>query len=82
MVVDIHGCNNILFDPDITSNELVSEEEFHFCAGNLSRDAINNFIGTFSLLTERAAYISADVSIAIDVFGKRTINKFFNCDKL
>lgn len=44
MVVDIQGCNNILFDPEIASKDLLSNEEFHFCAGNLSKDAINNFV--------------------------------------
>ena len=45
MVVDIQGCKNILFDPEIASKELMLDEEFLFSTGNLSRDAINTFIG-------------------------------------
>ena len=44
MVVDIQGCDHFLFDPEIASKELRSNEEFFFCTGNLSISAINNFI--------------------------------------
>ena len=44
MVVDIQGCDYLLFDPEVASKELKSNEEFFFCTGNLSISAINNFI--------------------------------------
>ena len=44
MVVDIQGCDHLLFDPEVASKELKSNEEFFFCTGNLSISAINNFI--------------------------------------
>ena len=43
MVVDIQGCDYFLFDPEIASREIKSNEEFLFCTGNLSSAAINNF---------------------------------------
>ena len=43
MVVDIQGCDYFLFDPEIASRELKSNEEFLFCTGNLSSTAINSF---------------------------------------
>jgi hypothetical protein len=46
MVLDIQGCNNILFDPEIASQEIKEEEEYLFCTGNLSAGAINIFIST------------------------------------
>jgi hypothetical protein len=46
MVLDIQGCNNILFDPEIASKEIKEEEEYLFCTGNLSAGAINIFIST------------------------------------
>lgn len=43
MVVDIQGCDYFLFDPEIASRELKSNEEFLFCTGNWSSTVINNF---------------------------------------
>ena len=43
MVVDIQGCDYLLFDPEIASRELKSNEELLFCTGNLSSTAINDF---------------------------------------
>ena len=43
MAADIQGCDYFLFDPEVASKELKSNE-FFFCTGNLSISAINNFI--------------------------------------
>ena len=43
MVVDTQGCDYFLFDPEIASRKLKSNEEFLFCTGNLLSTAINNF---------------------------------------
>ena len=43
MVLDIQGCNNHLFDPEIATMEIISDGEYLFCTGNLSSNAINNF---------------------------------------
>lgn len=44
MVVDVQGCGHCLFDPEIASKELMANDELLFCTGNLSKDAINNFV--------------------------------------
>lgn len=44
MVMDIQGCGEKLYDPEIASSDLIQEGEVLFCAGNLSRKAIDNFI--------------------------------------
>lgn len=44
MIVDIQGCDYLLFDPEIASKELKSSDEFLFCTGNLSTTAIQKFI--------------------------------------
>ena len=43
MIVDIQGCEYFLFDPEIASKELKSDDEFLFCTGNLAYSAIHNF---------------------------------------
>ena len=43
MVLDIPGCNNYLFDPEIATMEVISDGEYLFCTGNLSSNAINTF---------------------------------------
>ena len=43
MVVDIQGVGNLLFDPEIASREISTNEEYLFCTGNLSNNAITNF---------------------------------------
>ena len=47
MVLDIQGCGCSLFDPEIASKQVMSEDDssYLFCTGNLSITAINNFIG-------------------------------------
>ena len=44
MVLDIQGISHKVYDPDIASSELVDNEEFLFCTGNLSQTAIDGFI--------------------------------------
>ncbi|CAB3977778.1 transient receptor potential cation channel subfamily M member 6-like [Paramuricea clavata] len=45
MVLDLQGSSHMLFDPEVASKKLVGEEnEFMFCAGNLSADAIKTFV--------------------------------------
>ena len=44
MLVDIQGCGVKLYDPEIASSELVEDGELLFCAGNLSKTIIDNFI--------------------------------------
>lgn len=45
MVLDLQGSSHMLFDPEVASEKLVGEEnEFMFCAGNLSADAIKTFV--------------------------------------
>ena len=46
MVLDIQGCGCILFDPEIASQQVMSENDssYLFCTGNLSIVAINSFI--------------------------------------
>ena len=44
MLVDIQGYGVKLYDPEIASSELVEDGELLFCAGNLSKTAIDNFI--------------------------------------
>ena len=43
MVVDIQGCGYKLLDPEIATTTLQENDEYLFCAGNLSILAINNF---------------------------------------
>jgi hypothetical protein len=45
--VYIQGCGCTLFNPEIASKQIVSEDDsaYLFCTGNLSITAINNFIG-------------------------------------
>eukprot|EP00112_Aurelia_sp_Birch-Aquarium-sp1_P008487 Seg1936.5 transcript_id=Seg1936.5/GoldUCD/mRNA.D3Y31 product="Eukaryotic elongation factor 2 kinase" protein_id=Seg1936.5/GoldUCD/D3Y31 len=43
MVVDIQGCGYELLDPEIATTTLKENDEYLFCAGNLSTLAINNF---------------------------------------
>ena len=47
MVLDIQGCGCSLFDPEIASKQVMSEDNssYLFCTGNLSVTAINHFIG-------------------------------------
>ena len=46
MVPDIQGCGCSLFDLEIASKVIMSDDEVYlFCTGNLSINAINNFIG-------------------------------------
>ena len=44
MVVDVQGVGCDLFDPEIASSLLVDNDEVMFAAGNLSQQAIDNFI--------------------------------------
>jgi hypothetical protein len=46
MVLDIQGCEYDLFDPEIASKQVMSEDDssYLFCTGNLSITAINGFI--------------------------------------
>ena len=44
MLLDIQGAGDSLCDPEIASSELLSEEdEYQFCTGNLSVEAISKF---------------------------------------
>lgn len=43
MVLDIQGCNYILFDPEVASKKIQEGEEYLFCTGNLSAGAISMF---------------------------------------
>lgn len=40
MVLDIQGTGHKLYDPEIASSELLENDEFLFCTGNLSQTAI------------------------------------------
>ena len=46
MVLDIQGSGNHLYDPEIATTELFdsNDEQLTFCAGNLSIEAISNFL--------------------------------------
>ena len=44
MILDIQGCGCHLFDPEICSKDILSEDKILFCTGNLSTMAMNNFI--------------------------------------
>lgn len=44
MLLDVQGCGCTLFDPEICSKEILSEDKILFCTGNLSTTAINNFV--------------------------------------
>lgn len=46
MVLDIQECGCTLFDPEIASQQVMSENDssYLFCTGNLSIVAINSFI--------------------------------------
>ena len=46
MVLDIQGSGNHLYDPEIVTAELFdsNDEQLNFCAGNLSTEAISNFL--------------------------------------
>ena len=44
MLLDIQGCGLKLYDPEIASSELVEDGEVLFCAWNLSKTAIDNFV--------------------------------------
>ena len=46
MVLDIKGSSANLYDPKIASFELQNEGEVLFCAGNLSKLAIEGFIAS------------------------------------
>ena len=43
MALDIQGCNYILCDPEVASEESRKDGEFLFCTGNLSTEAIKQF---------------------------------------
>ncbi len=43
MVVDIQGCGFELLDPEIATTTLQENDEYLFCASNLSTLYINNF---------------------------------------
>lgn len=52
MLLDIQGAGDYLCDPEIASSELLSEEdEYQFCIGNLSVEAINKVCLTHSCNT-------------------------------
>ena len=46
MVVDIQSSGDHLYDPEIATTELFdfNDEQLNFCAGNLSTEAISNFL--------------------------------------
>ncbi|MCG8406893.1 MAG: hypothetical protein MI923_16975, partial [Phycisphaerales bacterium] len=45
MVVDIQGCGVRLFDPEVASSQVESDNEGKlFCAGNLNSHAIDKFV--------------------------------------
>ena len=44
MLVDIQGSGANLYDPEVASLELQDDGEILFCAGNLSKMAIDTFI--------------------------------------
>ena len=44
MLVDVQGVGNHLFDPEIASAQLLHNQKVMFTTGNLSREAIDNFI--------------------------------------
>ena len=45
MLLDVQGCNNILFDPEIASKSLFADnQELLFCTGNLTETAMTSFI--------------------------------------
>ena len=45
MLLDIQGCEYSLIDPESASKEL-TPTDFLFCTGNLSANAISNFVTT------------------------------------
>ena len=45
MVLDLQGSGHLLYDPEIASTNLHGEKnEYMFCAGNLSENAIETFL--------------------------------------
>ena len=46
MVVDVQGVETNLFDPEIASTMLTDKNEVMFTAGNLSQEAIDQFIAS------------------------------------
>lgn len=44
MVLDLQGSGHLLYDPEIASTKLLEENEYMFCAGNLSENAIETFL--------------------------------------
>lgn len=46
MFLDIQSTGHKLNDPEIASTELLENDEFPFCTGNLSQTAIDTFIGS------------------------------------
>ena len=44
--MDVQGVGCNLFDPEIASASLIVNDELMFAAGNLSQQAINNFIAS------------------------------------
>ena len=46
IVLDIQGSDNHLYDPEIAATELFDSngEQLNFCAGNLTTEAISNFL--------------------------------------
>ena len=45
MLVDIQGSSANLYNPEVASLELADDGEILFCASNLSKIAIDTFIG-------------------------------------
>lgn len=45
MVLDLQGNGHLFYDPEIASTQLLGEDnEFMFCAENLSENAIKTFL--------------------------------------
>ena len=48
MVLDIQATGHKVYDPEIASSELIDNDKFLFCTGNLSQTAIEGFISYHS----------------------------------
>jgi hypothetical protein len=50
MIVDIQGCGYDLYDPEIASKEIMSDqgEQLMFAVGNLTQTAIDTFVAAHS----------------------------------
>ena len=69
MIVDIQGSGANLYDPEIATVELLADGKILFCAGNLSKTAIDAFLlqhvcNKYCKILESAPLLVSDHSVA------------------